>query len=127
MSIPTLLTLQEAAAKLGGAISPRALRTEARKGRLHLTRVAGKDFVTESDLQEMIERCRAAQKGHGCGSTAGQGGSQHGSSSTPDASTAQAAAKATVQALRERLAGTSRTSTTRRREKARSTASSSPT
>jgi len=126
MSIPTLLTLQEAAARLG-KVTARALRTEARKGRLHLTRVAGKDYVTESDLGEMIERCRAAQRGLGCGSIAAQGGSPHGSSSTPDASTAQAAAKATVQALRERLAATSPTNTARRREKARSSASSSPT
>lgn len=126
MSIPTLLTLQEAAARLG-KVTARALRTEARKGRLHLTRVAGKDYVTESDLGEMIERCRAAQRGPGCGSTAGQGGSPLGSSSMPDAKLAQDAAKATALALRERLAGTSPTNTTRRREKARSTVSSSPT
>lgn len=60
--LPRLLTLQEASAKLGGKIKPRALRTEARHGRLHLTRIAGKDFVTESDLGEMLTRCRAARK-----------------------------------------------------------------
>jgi len=109
--LPRLLTLQEASAKLGGKIKPRALRTEARHGRLHLTRIAGKDFVTESDLGEMLTRCRAARKDLGSGCSNAAAGSPHGSFSTEASSTAQAAAKATVQALKERLAGTSRKNT----------------
>ena len=121
--LPRLLTLAEAAARLGGHVKARALRTEARNGRLHLTRVAGKDFVTESDLGEMIERCRGAQRGLGSGFTGGQGGPACGSSSTPESSTAQDAARATVAALKERLAGTSPRNTNRRRERAHSTGS----
>lgn len=117
--LPRLMTLQEAAGKLGGAVTARSLRTEANKGRLHLTRVAGKYFVTDSDLREMIERCRAAPRDHGSGCSSGMGGSLSGSSSTPDASTAQAAAKATAQALKERLAATSRKNTSRQLERAR--------
>jgi hypothetical protein len=51
-----LLTLDEAAKLLSpsGRISARSLRTEARKGRLRLVRIAGKDFVTEESVNAMV-------------------------------------------------------------------------
>jgi hypothetical protein len=42
----------------GGRISPSALRTEAAKGRLVITQIARKDFVTRRAIEEMKERCR---------------------------------------------------------------------
>lgn len=42
----------------GGRISPSALRTEAMKGRLVITQIARKDFVTRRAIEEMKERCR---------------------------------------------------------------------
>lgn len=41
-----------------GGMSLSALRTEARKGRLVIERIAGKDFVTRKAINEMRERCR---------------------------------------------------------------------
>ncbi|CAN0459848.1 unnamed protein product, partial [Phaeothamnion confervicola] len=99
--LPRLMTLQEAADKLGGGITARALRTEARNGRLHLTRVAGKYYVTESDLAGMLTSCRDAQKAPGSGCTNETTASRPGSSSMPDASMAQTAARATALALKE--------------------------
>lgn len=41
-----------------GRIGPSALRTEAKKGRLVIERIAGKDFVTPRAIREMRGRCR---------------------------------------------------------------------
>jgi hypothetical protein len=56
-TVPTrLLTLAEAAALLSpsGELTARSLRTEARHGRLQLIRIAGRDYVTASALNEMV-------------------------------------------------------------------------
>ena len=45
----------------GGAMTVSGLRREAARGNLALTRIAGKDFVTESAIREMIEKCRVVQ------------------------------------------------------------------
>jgi hypothetical protein len=34
-----------------------ALRSEARKGRLEIVRIANKDYVTDEAIDEMIKRC----------------------------------------------------------------------
>ena len=60
------LRLAEAAAVCGLKIS--ALRTEARKGRLMVSRIAGKDHTTLADIERMFELCRVIQKEPGCGS-----------------------------------------------------------
>ena len=46
----------------GTGLTPKALRREAARGRLEITRIAGKDFVTAAALREMIERCRVQSK-----------------------------------------------------------------
>ena len=112
--IPRLLTLQEAAARISPSLTADSLRTEAKRGRLHITRIAGKSFVSESDVREMLERCRAAPRDHGSGSDREPDATPFGSSSTEAKSTAQVAAKETLLALKERLRATSRPSTNRR-------------
>jgi hypothetical protein len=52
------LRLQEACDRFfGGRLTPRSLRTEARKGNLTIERIANKDFVTPSAIQEMRLKC----------------------------------------------------------------------
>jgi hypothetical protein len=54
------MRLAKAAALCG--FKAAALRTEARKGRLAVSRVAGKDYVTLADIGRMLESCRVNQK-----------------------------------------------------------------
>ena len=53
---PRLFALQDAAQLLSpdGRLTARSLRTMARRGQLQLVRVAGKDFVTEAALNDMV-------------------------------------------------------------------------
>lgn len=53
-----LLTLTEAAKRINDRLTPRALMTEATKGRLALTRIAGKPFVAVQDLADFLQRAR---------------------------------------------------------------------
>lgn len=54
-----LMTLKEACELVfRGNLSPSSLRTEAAKGRLVLTQIARKDFVTRQALDDMIEACK---------------------------------------------------------------------
>ncbi|RWC32851.1 MAG: hypothetical protein EOS54_31750 [Mesorhizobium sp.] len=46
----------------GGRLSPSALRTEAAKGRLVITQIARKDFVTRRAVEEMMVACRRPVK-----------------------------------------------------------------
>jgi hypothetical protein len=39
-----------------------ALRTEAKRGRLVISRVAGKDFTSVAEIREMFERCRVSPR-----------------------------------------------------------------
>lgn len=41
-----------------GGITTSSLRTEVRNGRLAVERIAGKDFVTESAIEDMLTKCR---------------------------------------------------------------------
>ena len=52
-------TLKEAVERFfpGGHITVRSLRTEIKKGRLHVTEVAGKFLVSESAIARMLEAC----------------------------------------------------------------------
>lgn len=60
-----------------------ALRTEARRGNLVLTRVAGKDYVTERAIRDMERKCQHTASPPDCGSgRAETEATQHGSSST---------------------------------------------
>ncbi len=53
-----LLTLAEAAKRINDRLTARALMTEATKGRLALTRIAGKPFVAAQDLADFLQRAR---------------------------------------------------------------------
>lgn len=113
MSAP-VYTLSEAVERfLGPAWSVASLRTEIRKGRLVPMRIAGKFAVTEADIAEMLQRCRENPRDHDCISGLGRVEAAPGSSSIEDASLAQAAARMTVKALKERSRGTSSRSTSR--------------
>ena len=54
------LRLDDAAKHSGLPVS--ALRTEKRKGRLAVARIAGKDFTTLADIQRMFDLCREQAK-----------------------------------------------------------------
>src|SRR5689334_16910351 len=45
-----------------GGVTVSTLRTEARKGRLVLERIGGKDFVTGEAIKKMRELCRTQPK-----------------------------------------------------------------
>jgi hypothetical protein len=49
----------------GGKLTAGSLRTEARKGRLEIIKIAGKDHTTLRAIGEMIELCRAEAKALG--------------------------------------------------------------
>ncbi|CAH1657425.1 hypothetical protein CHELA1G11_13053 [Hyphomicrobiales bacterium] len=105
-----LMTLREACEVfLGGLLEPRSLRTEVRKGTLTLTRVAGKDFVTPSAIKEMLRLCRSDQKDHAsmnaphAATSRGKSPTRASGSSEMDRlRLAQAAARMTSLALKER-------------------------
>jgi hypothetical protein len=119
----TMLRL-EAAAELAfpdGSMSVAALRREAAAGRLTIYRIAGKDFTTLSDVQEMKTKCRVQVREHVSGlnqknvtQAAGSSAAQHGSSATERVKSARAALEATAKALNAPLLTTSRASTKRR-------------
>lgn len=91
------------------------LRTERRKGRLKVMRIAGKLRSTDSAIREMRRLCLEELKAPDC--TSGEPGptrSQPGSSSTGDVKRAQDALQATVRALKKRSPTTSPTNTSRR-------------
>jgi hypothetical protein len=80
-----------------GGMTLSALRTEARKGRLVVERIAGKDFVTRRAINEMRRLCRDQESRH-ASSSEQTVESASGSSGTAEAMSAQ-------DALRVRLAG----------------------
>lgn len=75
-----------------------SLRTEARKGRLALTRVAGKDYVSEEAIRDMERLCKR-QRESGCGSKHGADESPSTSSVTERAKSAQVALETISKAL----------------------------
>jgi hypothetical protein len=99
-------TLEEAAARFfpNGAVSKRSLRTEARKGRLRVTRIAGKDLVSESAIRAMLEACQcpapAKDPGFSCAGASVR--PIPGSLPMENARLARAAAERTLQALSAR-------------------------
>jgi hypothetical protein len=109
--IEAYYSLEEAAALFfpGGLVTKRSLRTEARKGRLRTTRIAGKDLVSESAIRAMLEACQcpAPEKVPGCGSAGEREEPANGSSSIGGMSIAQAAARQTLKELSGRLRRTS--------------------
>lgn len=80
-----------------GRMTLSALRTEARKGRLVIERIAGKDFVTRRAINEMRARCRDQGSRPASSSEGTETESAAGSSETANGISAQ-------DALRIRLA-----------------------
>lgn len=69
-----------------------ALRTEARKGRLALIRVAGKDYVTADAIREMERLCRSTVLAHASTSASEKDSQTSTSSGTERVRLVQAAA-----------------------------------
>src|SRR4051794_8002151 len=70
-----------------GSMTVSGLRKEARRGRLVIERIAGKDFTSMADIETMREQCRVERKAPEFGSVPNEGteraiGAQVGSSST---------------------------------------------
>jgi hypothetical protein len=111
----------DTAAKLAfpyGGMTASGLRREAKRGRLVIERIAGKDFTTLRHIEEMREQCQRSAKVPDSGSSQSAmkkedaHGKQHGSSETMDrSSSALAALQKTVQALNAPCKTTSPAST----------------
>jgi hypothetical protein len=98
----------------GGRWTVASLRTERRKGRLKVEKIAGKIGVTESAIREMRRLCQEEQKAQDCSSAPpARIAAPFGSSSTEEQKKAQDAAKATARALTKRSRNTSPTNTSR--------------
>jgi hypothetical protein len=102
----TPLRLAEAAELRGLTVA--SLRTEAKRGRLTIWRVAGKDWTSLAEIDRMFERCRVPAKAPDSGSVqpdatnpAPSSRTPDGSSRTADASLALAAALATAKRLKD--------------------------
>ena len=103
------------------------LRTERRKGRLKVMRIAGKLRSTDSAIREMRRLCQEEQKA--LDSISGPPAPTEppsGSSSTEERKQARDAANATLRALKERLRPTSPTNTSRQKHTASSPERPSP-
>lgn len=108
------MTLFEAVAVFfpHGPLTLSSLRTEAKAGRLAVCRVAGKDLTTPGAIKELVTPCRAENPSHPASiSEPNATERRSGSSSTVAGKSAQAAARRTLQELRQRSRTTSPTST----------------
>jgi hypothetical protein len=105
----------EVAAKLafpGGGISAASLRTEARRGRLAIERIAGKDFTTLRAIQQMRASCVVKEQDSGSGQPTVEKKNNE-SSRTADDSIALASALRSLQKLKKSCRNSSPTGTTR--------------
>ena len=105
------ITLADAAQHFGYTVW--TLRAEADRGRLTIYKIGKRYYTTPADIREMVNKCRVDQRGQGF--TLIRGGS-NGSSETERASSALAAARETVAALKRPLPNTSVISTGRNRQ-----------
>lgn len=102
----------DTAAQLGfpdGSMKASGLKTEARRGRLVIFKVAGKTYTTLGDINRMRELCRAQGEGRGYGCAAPAETSREesrilpfGSSATVNTKQALDAATTIVEALKNR-------------------------
>ncbi len=101
-----------------GSIGVSALRSEARRGRLAIWRVAGKDMTTLAEIERMVEQCRVKQCLPVSGSSPPRTTEpRSGSSRTDDGELALASALQLAQRLKQSLQPTSPASTTRPRSR----------
>lgn len=94
MTIERRYTLKQAIDQFfpDGPLSVASLRTEIRKGRLEYERIAGRICVTQADIARMLERCREERPAAETRAANDRGAA--------DLRIAQAAARATCQALK---------------------------
>ena len=102
------LTLKEASDLYRLKIS--TLRAEAARGRLDIFRLGKRDYTTLESLRNMVRKCQDAARPRASTSTANE---NNGLSATERASSAQAALKQTVTALKAGLPRISGKSTRR--------------
>jgi hypothetical protein len=76
-----------------GSITAKALQREARRGRLVIERIAGKDFTTLEAIERMRELCRVQPNPQGFTFESAPDESPGGSSSTADVRSALASAQ----------------------------------
>jgi hypothetical protein len=94
-----------------GGVSVSTLRTEARKGRLVLERIGGKDFVTGEAIEKMRELCRVQPKVPAYTSEGPRAARPIGSSETERASAELAALMETARELKRHSKRISRKNT----------------
>lgn len=116
---PLRLKVAAALAFPDGSMTASGLRREAARGRLVITRIAGKDYTTLRAIQEMRELCRVPPKAPACGSALRERTDQEstppsGSSGTPGVSLALASALRIADELSKPLPTTSPANTKRR-------------
>jgi len=102
------------AAKLAfpdGSITAKSLRGEAKRGRLRITRIAGKDFTTLAAIKRMIEECHVPQSRPASTFANAPAANPSTSSSTVDARSALAAAQNAREKLKKLSPATSPTNT----------------
>jgi hypothetical protein len=100
---PPVYRLAEAVALFfpaGSGITVKSLRNEARHGRLHIIKIANKDFVTAEAITAMLERCtcRVPESLHGSTSATTSTHHRSGSSLMEQGKSARAAAQLILQA-----------------------------
>jgi hypothetical protein len=95
-----------------GSIKANGLRREAAAGHLAIYRIAGKDFTTLADIQEMKKQCRVQAKGR-TSTTTNSGACC--TSETDNSNAAIASMKQTARVLKESLQNTSSKNTTRKK------------
>jgi hypothetical protein len=110
---PLRLSVAAAIAFPDGSMTASGLRRESFRGRLVIERIAGKDFTTLGNIEQMRQSCRVEAKAHVCGSSrpgtmqkASVFAGQSTLSGTERPSEALASAKAKLKKLKERSPNT---------------------
>jgi hypothetical protein len=85
----------------GGGMTAAGLRREWKRGRLVISRIAGKDFTTVNHIRGMIEQCHVSQSPLDCGNEL-KAADLHGLSSIEAATSALASNLTTFKARKKR-------------------------
>jgi hypothetical protein len=103
LDTPLRLSVVAALAFPDGSMTASGLRNESARGRLLIERIAGKDYTTLANIEEMRRLCRVQAKALGCGS--GQlAGKAVDLSQTPSGSSSTTAGTSLQDALKAKLA-----------------------
>jgi hypothetical protein len=94
-----------------GGMTEKGLRREAKRGRLKVSRIAGKDFTTLRDIAEMMESCRVNSSLPAYGSESATVVRRSGSSKTAASNSSLARLSTNVERLKRRSPNTSAGST----------------